>query len=283
MRKIPVFFHIPKNAGTYVSDSMLSALRYYRRTYTDWLKSTTEEYNSIKFLQITRSGFVIAKFLIGDPSGFCKTVVNFDKKHSDIEWDIDINNLPIDLFEKVFLFGVVIEAGGFRNFRDILKIISNYDLYKFIILREPFARAQSLYNYITSASSLHEKTHSLIKSETLEDYILSSQLEDSWLIRNLTNMHDSVGVGEIHYNEACDILDSFAVYDIKDANMAVFDSFCNCYYADVKKTDLMHLEHISKNETLSKKIKLEELPDQVGCVFEARTYWDRMLYKKYCK
>ena len=282
-RKIPVFYHIPKNAGTYVSDWMLIAFRYYRRTYTDWLKLRTQDRDSIKCLQITSNNFIVAKFLIGDPNSYCETLTVFDKKHSNTEWDINIKDLPKDLFQNVFLFGIVIEARGFRCFEYILNLVKDYDLHQIIILRDPFSRAQSFYSYITSDSSIHERTHGLIKSKTFEDYILSDQLDDSWLIRNLTNVEDCMAINESHYVQTVNILNSFNVYDIKNTDNAIQEVFNICYGFDIKTIELRSWDNITENKTTNKKINAEELSQTAQEAFERRTYWDQKLYKQFIK
>jgi hypothetical protein len=281
MRKIPVFYHIPKNAGTYVINWMLIAFRHYRRAYTDWLKNHTPEKDSIKCLQITSEGFIIAKFLIGDPNYFCETFTCVDKKHSNTEWDIDIKNLSKDLFKNVFLFGVVIEARGFRSFDHILKVVDNYNLHQFIILRDSFSRAQSFYNYITSDSSTHERTHGLVKSDTFEKYVLSEKLEDSWLIRNLVNIKDCTAINESYYAQTINILNSFNVYNIKNTDNAIREVFNICYGFDTKNIELKSWDNIAENKTKHKKINIEELSKQAQEVFKKRTFWDQKIYEQF--
>lgn len=276
--KVPVFYHIPKNAGTYVSDWMMAAFRYYRQNYTEWLKSYNPGRASIKCLQITNNGFIIAKFLIGDPNYFCETFPSVDKKHSNSEWDIDIKNLPKDLFKNVFLFGIVIEARGFKCFKHLLEFAKDYELYQFIILRDSFSRAQSFYNYITSNLSIHERTHGLIKSDTFQEYVMSDQLEDSWLIRNLINIDDSVALEEQHFVEAINLLKDFHVYNIKNTSKAIQETFLNCYSFDLQQIKLNLWDAVTKNQTFGKKINFQDLSKEAQDVFTKRTYWDNKLY-----
>lgn len=281
MRKIPIFYHIPKNAGTYVINWMIVTFRYYRRTYTDWCKNHCPDKETIKCLQITNEGFIIAKFLIGDPKYFCETLTGVDKKHSNTEWDINIKNLPKDLFENVFLFGVVIESHGLKMRHEILNIFKEYQLYQFLILRDPFSRAQSIYYYNTSEESKHDYSHGVFKAKTFEEYITSDELSDSWLIRHLCNINNTISLEESHYQEALKILNTFNVYDIKDTEKAIQSSIQHCYNFDVQKIKLNPWDTITRNETRGEKINFEDLSQQAQKTFKQTTIWDQKLYEQF--
>lgn len=280
-RKIPVFYHIPKNAGTYVSDWFLIAFRSYRRTHTSWLENYTSERDSIKCLQIVNNGFLIAKFLVGDPTYFCDTYSNLFVKHSKTEFNINLKDLTLEFLDNLFLFGVIIEGRGFKLKKEVLNLLKNYTLHQFLILRDSFSRTQSLYSYITSANSKHEHTHGLIKSPTFETYILSEQLEDSWLIRHLVNLEDLTPLNEVHLKEAIDIIKSFKVYSINDVDGAIREAFLECYNINTELIELKPWDIFTKNETNQTKIKFEELSLEAQKVFKKRVYWDDKLYKTF--
>lgn len=280
---IPVFYHIPKNAGTYVSDWMLVCFRYYRRNYTDWLKRHIEERDSIKCLRIIKDGFIVAKVLIGDPYSFCEQNLKFTIKHSKTEWDIKIEDITASILTNLFVFGCVIEGRGFKINNRLLSIFEGYTLYQFLILRNCFSRAHSIYNYIKSERSSHELTHRRIKVNTFEEYILSEQLEDSWLIRNLLNIDNSVPLNEQHCNDAIDMLTSFNIYDIAETNYAIQKTFLECYNFDIQKIKLNSWDTLFKNEGLTNQLKIENLSKEIQDVFNNRTVWDNKIYNTFIK
>ena len=284
VRKIPVFYHIPKNAGTYVSDLMLIAFRYYRRPYTDWLRMYRPERDSIKCLQVIKDGFMVAKLLVGDPSSFCEHNLKFAKKHSSVEWDIQLQDIHSEALMNFFLFGVIVEGRGFKVKSLILNLLNGYIPHQFLILREPFSRAQSLCSYIKSERSIHERTHGLIKADTFEDYIMSEQLEDSWIIRNLIPVENSIPLNEQHFNEAVNILSQFNIYSIKDTTHAVQEAFLTCYDFDVLKVKLNHWDEIHKNENKkTNKLQIKNLSPEIQQTFNNRTFWDNKLYNTFIK
>ena len=280
-RKIPVFYHIPKNAGTYVSDWFLVAFRHYRRTYTDWLKTRTSEWDTIKSIQIVENGFIIARVLVGDPEHFCDDNPNLFIKYSNAQFDTDLKSLTKEFFDNIFLFGIIIEGRGFMLKEEILNLFGKYILHEFLLLRDSFSRTQSLYNYIKSSSSKHENTHGLIKSPNFESYIMSEQLEDSWLIRQFAKIEDQIPINECHFNTTIDTLTSFKLYSIKDVEQAIRDTFLECYDFDIQSIILKSWDTVTKNETNEKKIKFEELPKNTQLVFLERTYWDNKLYNTF--
>lgn len=281
-RKIPVFYHIPKNAGTYVSDWMLIAFRHYREIYTNWLNNHKPEQDSIKVIQVFKGNFIVARILVGDPNRFSEFYESdIFEKYNNRRFNIDIKDLSNGLFQNTFIFGIIIESHGFKIRQQVLNFVKGYNLVSFLILRDPFSRAQSIYNYNTSIESINDYFHNMFDSNTFEKYILSNQLEDSWLIRNLLDLKDSEIIEKHHYNEATSLLTEFSVYNIKETDKAIHDIFELCYGFDIGQIKLKAWDNINKNETTIKKILPKDLSLEALETFKRRTFFDQKLYDLY--
>ena len=283
MRKIPIFYHIPKNAGTYVSDWTMIALRHYRRTYTNWLKVYTPERDSIKHLQVIKDNFIIARILVLDLDYYCESYPKFIAKHSKTEWDINVEHVTQELLGNVFLFSVIVESHGFEFRHEILELFKEYNLCQFLILRDPFSRAQSIYNYNTSEKSINDYSNGLIESKSFEGYLMSDQLEDSWLIRKLLNVNDREGLTEYHLERALEILKNFKVYNIKDTDKSIQETFLECYEFDTQQIELRPLDTFTRNQTSKEKLNFESLAIKSQEIFRIRTELDNKLYNAFIK
>ena len=280
-QKLPVFFHVPKNAGTYVTDWLLVGFRQYRRTKTNWLQNYTPEKDSIKTIQILREDFIVARCLVGDPNYILDAANSLTK--------LDKNNFKIDIKEiyqlnEFFVFAVIVEARGFKIKDQILENFKQYDLKQFLILRDCFGRNQSEFHYIQSQASKHELSHKAFGDMCFEEYILSDYFPDSWLIRNLLDVKDTEPITQKLFDQACSLLkETFKVYDIKQTDKAISDILIECYQIDPKDIQLKNWDCIAKNENQYKKIKLEDLPLSTQKTFNEKTYWDQNLYNILCQ
>lgn len=277
MNKIPVFYHIPKNAGTYVSNYAIGVFRYFRLYYTDWLR-LSHKGETLKVLQIIDNGVIISRFLVGDPYFVCNELSGILTKRSEVEFDIDIKNVTKYLINRFYLFFVVIESNGFKSENKILKLIEDRKKIKFLILREPFNRAQSIYNYNRSNISLHDYDHGKIKSESFEEYISSEKMEDSWLIKNLLGINDEIVINQSHFDEVVYKLNDFKIYDIKDTELCLKDIFYECFRINIEDIESKFLGNLFKNSNEYSKFKLEDLSENSQKVFQAQAKWEQKLY-----
>lgn len=245
---IPVFYHIPKSSGVYVYTCMLGSIK-------NNLESSATE------IRINDKRRVLGKI-----------IASVNKSEESVIQPRD--------FEKLSIFAVFIEAGGFRHADEILNSIfkktkTRPNLYKFITLREPFSRERSLYHYLTSDKSKYELTHGALKSPCFEQHIMSRQLQESWLIRSLLNLTHDIELTEEHFDQTCKILQGFKVYDSVRAEEAVKETLSKCF--GIKNFNQDDYRFI-KNENIYNKIEFDQLAPDPQKRFNDRKKWDRKLY-----
>jgi len=269
-KSIPLFYHIPKNSGTYVYHSLLTEVR--------------KKYKNIdvRVIRVLDKQRTLAKIIVLGaipPGPFSKA--------GRVRYDIDIENVTEQILNELSIVLVFIEASGFRCINTSLKILFNflskYVLEKFAIFREPFLREQSLYYYLKSDDSKHEFTHNKFRSHSFEEHILSPQLQDSWLIRALLNMPRDKPVQPIleeHFDLAYDTLKSFKIYPIEDTQELI--KYILLKYFDVKQLDeITNLAY--RNKSTYHQIKFNDLPTGTQKIFNQRKYWDKKLYEALLK
>jgi len=177
----PVFFHVPKNAGTYFLNRSFAFAAIAN-------KNTCESSNGIIRLDIKSAGIIKYRLVCFDKNSIAKMLNYFTHILNNRVYEIDIDNCSKDIFDFLDVFAVIVCGEGFRDYKKELYPLLGRDFKPFSIisLRDPFSRAVSMYYYAQSSQSDHENCHDKFRGMSFEDYICSSLLEDSWLIRMVT-------------------------------------------------------------------------------------------------
>ena len=285
MNKIPVFLHIPKNAGTYVLGWTMTLFRYYGIA-NNWEDRVEWDYN-LRRIVLQYESKQIATLFIYDSYNVRDSNQNFVQHPTDKYCNIiELQNFLDELKnKKLTLFSVIVEPDGVQHikenlYKDICEHNKSHPLY-YTILRDTYNRSESLYNYIKSSKSSHEPTHNAIKSKTFVDYLNSYELGDSWLIRRLINITDSEIINEEIFNKACIILDEFKIKDIKHTDELINEVFTECYNISQNIVD-NNDRNVFKNSTSSDTFVFDDLDEKTKNAFLTRTEFDRKLYTKYC-
>ena len=279
MNKIPIFLHIPKNSGTYVLSWTMCIFRY-------WGNQRGLYGGDLRRISITQDNKTVMTIFAHVPN--CVNNTKFltnalDKSNSFIDMYTFLSEL---LKKQIEVFSMCIEAAGFCFLRQklmglVLEMIKKEPLY-YTCIRDAFSRNQSLYNYINSQNSVHELTHGCIKSKTFLDYIKSPEMEDSWLIRNLTGISNNISITEKDFENSCDILNIFKITNIKNVDQIMDDVFYECYM--LKRDDVpKERRYIFKNETPIPKINFLDLDRETQDIFLKKTEFDQKIYKRYCE
>lgn len=261
-KKLPVFFHIPKNAGTFMIRQSLAVMKQHAAGRACW------------YIDVHQNDSSIFRFLyIGDPP----TSGSYTKLNP-ICYKVDINDL--DISDKNIFF-VKVSDEGFRNYKETLySILPEYiEPYEFIFLRDVYERVQSLYTYIQSPDSAHEPTHRAFGGKSFIEYLNSSQLEGSWLIRNIHNLPNNIAVTQEHFNKTCELLDNMRVYNTTETSTALAEVYKECYNIDTS-----NIKEQIYNKTANKiDVPFDSLDDQTQHAFLNQTKWDQLIYRRYIK
>jgi len=275
-RKIPVFFHIPKNAGTFVLNRLFA--------YGMALNKKDHERTSNKRIHILNDGDIAYRLIVFDLNDTCNTDDRFNQV-SERLFEIDIKKITQELIESFCVFALVVTDISFNKYEEEIFpfMPKEAELYKLIPLRDAFSRAVSIFNYSNSKKSSHEKIHGLYKDYSLEEYLRSGEVEESWLIRKLLGLSDDHYISQKNFNEACKILDDFEVFDYKDSQKLIENFFLNFY--NFKQENMQWIFDLwcpiyNKNKKKST-CSIEDFSDEVKELFLEKTFWDNKLYKKY--
>ena len=311
---LPVFHHIAKNAGTYV----LSWAQMFCRQYHISLKhNELEHWTSAKIrralipLKYKRQLTVIyctLTDLTGDEYG----VLSFDKSkdttifekqmnfiNSKYPQGLDSSTNIIESLDFIKLvqtkdilpFCVIIDPmeEGWKDAQDVINNIVNYSeresALHFTVLRDPFKRALSMFNYLKSEDSSHEPTHGSLISSDFSEYLQSDEVEDSWFLRSVINLPRNAIIEPFHMTLADQWLRHFRISDISKVDGLINNVFHGAYgvLQDHVPLDIIE-QHLDRNETSNKlKISFNDLDKKVAQKFLDRTYWDRKLWERYCK
>lgn len=250
---VPVFYHVPKNAGTFAMSLIFLYLRIFRRQIGGIGKT-------IRNIVIRNAqNLELARILGYDPNNYCASADDFVRgdPNDHTHYYIDVEKITNEHLNSINIFTIILEADGFKFHKEILNKFTNYDCKKFILLREPVKRMMSFFNYITSESAKHEPTYGIIPNN-LSEYIHSSHLEDSWLIRQFANVSDNEGINDNHYNETFNELKNFDIADVKNTENLikyVYNKYLNLELSirdrKILSRDLIHNQSKKNDHVLS--------------------------------
>ena len=278
-RKIPVLLHIPKNAGSYIIQILTKYfIRLKKKAFNLRVRRvtvTTRDSTLTVFCHFLTDYWVSDQHMkrVAERANSCSlgTFLTYLKK------------------EQLEVLSIVVEPIGTLDIREgcflAYKIIDlcEAEPFNFTIFRDSFSRQQSLYYYLTGDASSHEPSHHSIKENSFIDYINSSSLEDSWLIRMLSGVKSTTKLNKYWFKIASNFLDSnnFFIVDINDTDYAIKYVLEKCFDDPIEAIDLEQPFYNSTNP--KNKITIQDLKEGTKQKFLKHTYWDRKLWEKYCK
>lgn len=268
-RKLPVFFHVPKCAGTYVYSILIRILTRY-----------VLGVNNIKYIIVTRGNNTLYRLVCTTANPLNNKYIKQDRWTYFVNYDdLDINDLN--------LFFVEVCPTSFNNYKDYIykNLPEGVRPYEFIILRDPYSLATSLFNYLTSDVSNHEPTGTSIEFNKFEDYLNSSRLQRSWLLHNLLNIPDPVPITLDDFNKTCDILDGMLVTGMSDVDSTILKVIEDCFNI-VDKDIINKIPEFSKTRNINPykvEVLFSDLQEETKVNFLVNAKWDFKIYNKYIK
>lgn len=265
---LPVYFHIPKNAGSYINEM------FFTRLKIDGIAKN--------FINVFKDGKNICNIICGDVNKDIK----FKQPSKQALWlynveleDLQLENLDVKL--------IIITPIGFRNYKkQIYNLIpTKISTREFICLRSPYDRLQSLYSYkYQQSNNYRHKTSPVSSHLTFIEYINSNLLEECWLIKNILDIPDSTLLTEDHYNKACSILDNFDLMDFNNISNDASQFYNKYYKTHIKDTNNLPTFKHKINVTGDKiDIDFNMLDVKTQNNFTERQKWDIKLFNRYIK
>ena len=279
-KKIPVYLHIPKNAGTYL-------IHVFTNYFIRLVGNTSELH--VQRLTVLGDGFNLTVFVKFN-SDYWKTDENIKEHHFSAARARKCGFPTLKTYiqnKQLNVLAIVVEPEdgelrpSFNKVEQILSLCESKGVY-FSILRETFSRQQSLYHYITGEESSHEPSHQSIKEASFVEYLSSDSLEDSWLIRSTTGMKDSWPISKFWFDQCFNFLNSFnfLMKDIKNTDNIINEVLFSCFEEGLSGSDT---NTTMRNSTkIENKITIEDLNKETKQKFLEKTSWDRRLWEFYC-
>lgn len=279
-KNIPVYLHIPKNAGTYL-------INVFTNFFVRLIGNPSELH--VQRLTVCGNNFNLTLFVKFN-SDYWKADKNIKEHHFSSARSRKCGFPTLKTYienKQLSVLAIVIEPEdgelrpSFNIANHILSLCESKGFY-FSILRETFSRQQSLYYYITGEESSHEPSHKSIKEASFVEYLSSDYLEDSWLIRSTTGMKNDWPISAFWFNQCCNFLNNlnFLIKDIKNTDDIINEVLFSCFKEGLLRSDkVIANRNSTKNEN---KITIDDLDEETKQKFLDKTYWDRRLWNMYC-
>jgi len=284
VKYIPVFYHVPKCAGTYIKGQILSGLNQLLMSQRPRLKSVWLEFNSTVIAEL----YVVCRGSGLDKSKYVNLPSLKSANHRRLMRSIKYEHFIGKYKElNIDVVAVNINSDGFwmhEHICDFVKLAGGKGLQKYMIMRSPFERACSNFNYLKSSNSSHEKAHGSLKSISIQDYLVSKEVESGWLLKCFAKpQHVANYCVMDNFEHICRILDKFTIRDIKDCDRLIKLIFSECFSHPHDRKIYIDEELGQRNSNKSSGFTpiLEFLDDRTKEKTLENLKYDNMLYDRF--
>lgn len=273
-RKIPVLFHIPKNAGTFLIGTMT---KYFVRLFGGDKGCNVQR---LSINEEKRQGLIIFGFFYNESWKKDRKIKENSREPAPRSRQTTLDTVVKYLNEKKMIILAVTVESSFKSnavdqFEDVWKILKESNSYplNFMLVRDPWSRTQSMFHYLNSQKSDHEATNFKNKFKNIEDYLNSEMLEDSWTVRQLAKIPNSQPISDDNYFKAIDWMkkNKFLCRYVKYSKELIIYILEECYNVKVAESDLIvEIDNVNKYE----KIELETLDPEIKKIFQERVKYE---------
>lgn len=263
VKTAPLFFHIPKCAGTWFCDAFLfPSLKY--------------DNGSRPKRVIVKRGSQVTLNLIFEVSA---AIFASDSR-------IIIGEAELEGFLKTqgvtrFLGGVVRAAANFpETSRQLEELASKMGkkTENIILLRPPLERAESEYYYLRDVGTW-EPTYGILKSRTFKEHVLSGACGSNWIVKKLCGKRESDPINQSDLKEAIQFLSLFSLVGTTEKIDDFLSEAQKRYGIRKNPGNWAHLKDNKKVENRNLVSHKEPIPAEVIRRFEALNQYDILLYE----
>lgn len=276
MNKIPVYYHIPKCGGTYISSLYEDLNVKLARKETNKFKQFNNKICRKAIVHIQKNRFIVI-YCIVQIQDLLKINCDIDSYYNNFSIEELLNLLDQN---KIKITSIFIKPTGDGNLLDsrwevdkLLKYIKKEAVY-FTIVRDIFDRLYSEYSYLTNKISKHEKTHnSYIQYSSFEKFLI--EYTD---YSNIICSHISFGniLDENSFTTIKEFFNNFIIGSMDSIHETAIKVWEKCYGWSARYDNDSLFD---KNENTSKKnISIDNISPEAREQFLLKTEWDRKLY-----
>lgn len=281
------FLRQPRTAGNWLLKSITSTLSL--RDNKIKMRYPIPYFIKIKFPSSIDNQFITCDFFLLSSRLFEGLKRGFGQAALEISAE-DFKDLYKEV--KQYIRPILISNDPFDHQNNIRQIFDffvaqdffNYNLDCYAILREPFDKTKSLYT---------EKINSKSSSkDSFIEFLNSSSLPDSFIIRSLSNVSRHEEIEFFHYEEAVRILKQFNCFDISETKEMLIYSFTKTFGINYNISDFetnnafslksQHLVSLNK-EDLKEYIFTKNHNINLLEYFNGRLFFDQLIYNTFIK
>lgn len=280
---IPLFFHIPKHAGTAMLGLMSCFYRYYHET-----QMPCDIFKTTRISVIKDGGYIYSLFC------YCREKDLKDFLSDDLivyespsHYEIDFKNVSSDFLDRISTFSIFVYPGGARMTESLSSFFDSdfYYFMPFTVLRDPFEKALSVFEYQGDVSSDNAK-------QAFSDFISGIQQEDSWFLRNILDLPQFFEINDNIFNIFKQVIKNFKFMTIESDSgqtlnlfkqvSKIYKKLYNLEWNDIPSEWFNEMVQINENKNKSN-FKKEDINQDTLNLFHITTEFDYKLYNKFRK